>query len=582
MQTPKRFYQPEKLITFLLLVATFFSFFSIVKNFKTPAKSVSIYKDLSLCAQYGRFDIDLATATTPVAPLLETKWQTPMRITASEKAKVFFNQGLFLLYGFNHAEAERAFKEAIRLDNNCAMCYWGASLALGPNINVPMPETQIQDAYLFSRMAVEKSKNASPKEQALIQALTKRYIENPPADRTELDKAYSEEMRYVASRYREDLDIVTLYAESLMDLMPWNYWEEDQSPKPATREIQSILDYVIEKDESHPGANHYYIHLAEAVHPTLAVPSADRLNQLAYPSGHLVHMPSHIYIRVGRYEDAAIANEHAIQVDEEYIETCKAQGVYPALYYPHNIHFLWFAASMEGQYKKAIGAARKLDKKVPYAMAAQVPLVERFKSIPIFTLVRFGKWKEILKEPKPDDHFVYSQTMWHFARGMAYANKGKIKKAKKELAMVKKGRENEALQAVDSPMFPTIGISEVADHLLSGEIAGAGKKGNLDEKIDYIRQAVTAQDNLIYMEPPFFYYPVRQSLGTVLLEAGQVAEAEQVFTEDLQNFPANGWSLFGLQQCLKKQNKNEEAATIQAQFDTAWERADVELEGAVF
>ncbi len=582
MKTPTLRLQTEKLVGLLVLMTTLFSLFSIFKKSEKPTKPISIYQDLSLCSQYGRFDIDPETATTPVAPLLETKWQTPMHITASEEAKVFFNQGLFLLYGFNHAEAERAFKEAIRLDNNCAMCYWGASLALGPNINIPMPESQIKDAYLYSQKAVEKSAGTSLKEQALIKALTYRYVENPPEDRSELDKAYAEEMRYVASRYREDLDIATLYAESLMDLMPWNYWEEDQSAKPATMEIQSILDYVIEKDESHPGANHYYIHLAEAVHPTLAVPSADRLTKFAYPSGHLVHMPSHIYIRVGRYEDAAIANEAAIQVDENYIETCKAQGVYPALYYPHNIHFLWFAASMEGQYQKAIDAARKLDKKVPYAMAAQVPLIERFKSIPIFTLVRFGKWNEILKEPKPDDHFVYSQTMWYFARGMAYANKGKLKKAKKELAMVKKGRENEALQAVDIPMFPTIGISEIADHLLSGEIAGAGKKGNLQTKIDFIRKAVKAQDNLIYMEPPFFYYPIRQSLGAALLEAGQVEEAEQVFKEDLKNFPANGWSLFGLQQSLKKQNKKEEAEAVEAQFENAWARADVSLERAVF
>lgn len=580
MRNLKFLSQLEKLGGILLLLTTLFSGFSFFNQPEAPPKPFSIYDNgISFCAQYGRFDINPETATEPVAPLLETKWDNQMNITATDKAKVFFNQGLFQLYGFNHAEAERAFKEGIRLDKDCAMCYWGAALALGPNINVPMPENQIKDAYLYSQKAMAKSKGVTPKEQALIKALTYRYQETPPTDRTPLDQAFANEMKYVASRYREDLDIATLYAESLMDLMPWNYWEEDESPKPATREIQTLLDYVIEKDSNHPGANHYYIHLAEAVHPQLAVKSADKLTELAYPSGHLVHMPSHIYIRVGRYNDAAVANETAIEVDEAYIEQCQAQGVYPALYYPHNIHFLWFAAIMEGRSQKAIDAARKLDKKVPYAMAAQVPMIERFKSMPIFTLVKFGKWNEVLKEPKPDNHFVYSQTMWHYARGMAYANKGKLKKARKELDMVQKGQANEALQAVDNPQFPTIGISEIAFNVLSAEIAG--KKKQFTKKVDFLKKAVAAQDALIYMEPPFFYYPVRQSLGAALLEAGQVKEAEAIFRADLTDFPDNGWSLFGLQQSLKKQNKIEEAKTIQNAFQKAWSRADITLKQAV-
>lgn len=580
MRTPKFLFQPEKIGSIFLLMTAFYTFFLLPTPIEEPsAEKLSLYTNLSLCTQYGRFDIDLETATKPVAPLLETKWQNQMNITASAAAQVFFNQGLFNLYGFNHAEAERAFKEGIRLDEDCAMCYWGASLALGPNINVPMPENQIKDAYLYSQKAMEKSTKVSPKEQALIQALSKRYLENPPEDRVPLDQAYSDEMRYVTNRYREDLDIAALYAESLMDLMPWNYWEADQSPKPATREIQNILDYILEKDENHPGANHYYIHLTEAVHPQLAVKSADKLTELAYPSGHLVHMPSHIYIRVGRYNDAAVANEVAIKIDEDYIEKCKAQGVYPALYYPHNIHFLWFSASMEGRYEKALAAARKLDKKVPYAMAAQVPMIERFKSIPIFTLVRFGKWDAILKEPKPDDHFVYSQTMWHFARGLAYTKKGKVRKAKKELEKVQAGRDNEALQAVDNPQFPTIGITEIAFNILSAEIAG--QKGNANKKVAFMEKAVAAQDNLIYMEPPFFYFPARQALGTALLEANQLDKAEAIFKEDLKAFPANGWSLFGLHQSLIKQQKTAEAKEIHQAFKKAWQRSDVKLKSAV-
>jgi len=312
------------------------------------------------------------------------------------------------------------------------------------------------------------------------------------------------------------------------------------------------------------------------VHPQKAVPSADRLTAMAYPSGHLIHMPSYIYIRVGRYNDAAIANEKAIVVDENYIAACKAQGVYAALYYPHNVHFLWFAANMEGRSKVALEAARKLDKKVPYFMTTDVPLLERFKSIPIFTLVRFNKWEEVLKEPRPDAHFIYSQAMWHFSRGMAYAHKGNRKKAKEELALAEKASKKETLIALDDPQFPTIGICEIAVNVLRAEIEG--QNGNYDKKVDYLKKAVIAQDGLIYMEPPFFYYPVRQSLGAALLEAKRAAEAEVVFKEDLTSFPANGWSLKGLQKSLEIQGKKEEADKASVEFTTAWIHADVSLE----
>ena len=542
---------------------------------------ISAYgKANTMCSSSTRFDIDFECALYPVAPLLKTNWTNNMNITASDEAKVFFNQGLFFLYGFNHAEAERAFKEGIRLDNDCAMCYWGAALSLGPNINVPMPESQWKDAFDYSRKALDRIDHVSDKEKALIHALTYRYHEEPIEDRSQLDIDYSNEMKYVSSRYREDLDIATLYAESLMDLMPWDYWQEDDSPKPATREIQTLLDYVLEKDEDHPGANHYYIHLAEAVHPEIAVPHADKLTEMAYPSGHLVHMPSHIYIRVGRYNDASVANVNAMQIDEEYIERCNAQGVYPALYYPHNIHFLWFAASMEGRSKVALDAARKLDKKVPYGMVAQVPLIERFKSISIFTLLRFGMWDEVLNEPKPDPHFKYSQAMWHYARGMALAKTGDSQKAQTELNQLKKLSKDENLIAVDNPQFPTVGISEVAINVLTAELEG--QKEDIDKKIESLHKAVAAQEGLIYMEPPFFYYPVKQSLGAALIEGGLYNEAEKVFRDDLTDFPANGWSLKGLQQSLEKQGNTDEAKKVGKEFEAAWSESDVEIISSIF
>jgi len=580
MKTSKLFSRPEMLVGIVILTIAFVKANISKVNSKEKIETVSPYsKRVSMCAPISRFNVDLECSLTPVAAKFETKWTNQMNITASEEAKAFFNQGLFFLYGFNHAEAERSFKEGIRLDGDCAMCYWGASLALGPNINVPMPESQIKDAYLFSQKALEKSVITSEKEQSLIKALTFRYAETPPADRSELDIAFANEMKYVSSRYREDLDIATIYAESLMDLMPWDYWEEDNSAKPQTREIQTLLDYVLEKDPDHPGANHYYIHLTEATHPELAEVNADKLTEMNYPSGHLIHMPSHIYVRVGRFNDASVVNEKAIEVDEDYIEKNKAQGVYPALYYPHNIHFLWFASNMEGRSKVAIEAAIKTDAKVPYAMVAQVPLIERFKPIPIFTLVRFGKWNEILNEPKPDNQFVYSQTMWHYSRGMAFANTGKMKKAKEELENVVEGSKKEGLIAVDNPQFPTIGISEIAINVLSAEMES--KKGNTTKAVEYLEKAVAAQDALIYMEPPFFYYPVRQSLGAALLEDKRPAEAEEVYREDLRVFPENGWSLKGLHLSLKAQGKADEAAEIGEQFKEAWKNADIDLSTSV-
>ena len=330
----------------------------------------------------------------------------------------------------------------------------------------------------------------------------------------------------MSQRYRDDLDIATLFAESLMDLVPWDYWMEDSSPKPETREAHAVLDYVLEKDPNHAGANHYYIHSVEAVHPALGKPSADRLRELAYPSGHLVHMPSHIYVTQGMYHEAVVANQKAIEVDEEYIERCNAQGFYPALYYPHNLHFLWFASSMQGRSEISIDAARKMVTKVPKEMVIQVPMLQRFYTIPFFALVRFGEWDQILKEPKPDDAFIYVQTIWHYARGMAYAKKGDLKNAKAALEKVTAGADNEAVQSIDAPQFPTIGMSKMAGLILEAELAG--QKKNYEKKVKLIREAVDIQDNFYYMEPPYFYFPIRQALGAALLEANKLEEAEMV------------------------------------------------------
>ena len=580
----------NKLLKVVCLPILFLAFLSMSwtdlfepKPMEEPRELIMDFSNISLCAPIGRYKItmeDIANSKLPLAPKLFPKWQTNLKITSnSTEAKKFFNQGLFYLYAFNHAEADRSFKEAIRLDPDCAMCHWGVALGLGPNINMPMSIDNNEDAYKYSQKALALSAGTSKIEQALIQALTKRYAATPPEDRTGLDSIYADEMRFVSQRFREEIDVATLFVESLMDCMPWDYWLPDGQPRPRTREVLAVLDYIAEKDPNHPGACHYYIHAAEAVHPDLATPSADRLTNLALKAGHLVHMPSHIYIRTGRYNDAAVANQKAMLVDEDYIERCNIQGIYPAAYYPHNIHFLWFAASMEGRSQVSIDAARKLVTKTPKAMVKVAPRIERYFTIPYFALVRFGKWDEVLKEPQPSEDLPYATVMWQYAQGMAYANKGKMKKAKKALKKIEAAITSEAITTLNQPRFPTINLSKMAALVLKGEMAG--KKGKFKEKVKYIKEAVAIQDGLRYSEPPYFYYPIRQSLGAALLAANQPTEAEKVYREDLTKFPSNGWSLFGLHKSLSLQDKLEEAKQVEEDYKRVWSNADVALESSV-
>ena len=538
-----------------------------------------ILQDQSFCAPINKFNFPY-NPLTPMAPKLDVKWDHNYPITcASDEVQHFFNQGLFYMYAFNHAEAERSFKEGIRLDPDCAMCHWGAAMTLGPNINRPMPEAHIEEAYQLSRRALQLSARVSDKERKIIQSLSHRYSRNKDADRDKMNENYAESMRLLSHRYRDDLDLASLFAEALMTTMPWDYWKDNGEAKPKTKEVTAVLDYVLEKDPRHPGANHYYIHAVEALYPDDATHCADQLQQLEYQAGHLVHMPSHIYIRTGRYHEAAISNQRAALVDEKYIEECNIQGFYPALYYPHNLHFLWFAASMEGRSEVSIEAARKLKRKVPESMVSEVSRLQRFYAIPYFALVRFAKWEEILNEPAPDASFVYSKAIWHFAQGMAFANTGAEKKAKTELINLKKAIDSREIIDLDYARFPTLAMCNMAYFLLQGELAGIQNQGA--KKVQLIEKAVVLQDGLIYMEPPFFYFPVRQALGAALLENKQVEEAEKVFMEELEMFPENGWSLFGLYRSLKEQGKEEKATAVYDQFKESWKYADVEIENAV-
>lgn len=502
--------------------------------------------------------------------------------TESPQAQAYFTQGLILTYGFNHAEAISAFEEAARLDPSCAMCYWGKAYALGPNINAPMAPEAVAPAFAALQQAQKLASGASPVEQALIEALAARYVVDPAADRATLDLAFAEAMGKVVAQFPADDDVGAIHAEALMNLTPWNYWTKEGEPTEHTAAILAALEGVLARSPDHPGANHYYIHAVEASQdPGRAIPSAERLATLVPGAGHLVHMPAHTYWRVGRYQDAVEANEHAIHADESYLPDRPAPGFYALGYYPHNIHFLFAAAAMSGQSELAIEAARKLVAEVPEAAYAEVPPLEDFLPMPIMALARFGRWDEVLAEPKPAEQYQYTTGIWHYARGLALVRQGDLAEAAAELEQLEALAAQQGLKDLVLYSFsPAATNLTLAAHTLRGELAGA--RGDVEAQIAELEQAVAIQDGFAYIEPPVWYYPVRQSLGAALLAAGRHAEAEAVFKEDLRQYPANGWSLFGLAASLKAQGKTAKAAEARAAFEEAWHHADVELTAPQF
>jgi tetratricopeptide (TPR) repeat protein len=486
----------------------------------------------------------------------------------------YFDQGLRFVYGFNHAEAIRSFKQAAELDATCAMCYWGIALAYGPHVNAPMDSASGVAAYEAVQKALALKSHASAAERAYIEALAQRYEANPPTERGKLDTAYARAMEQVANSHADDLDAATLYAESLMDLRPWNYWQPDGTPYPGTNEIVRQLKRVLSRNANHPGACHYYIHAVEAVNPEAAVPCAERLAGLMPGEGHMVHMPAHIYIRVGRWNDAVKANQHAIHDDEVFIEGQKPVGVYPLAYYPHNIHFLAFASTMAGRSAQAIAASQTLTSKVNVDAARQVGLLQEMLPYHALTLTTFGKWDEVLAEPLPPADIRFSYAMAQYARGVAQAAKGQWAEAQAALDTVKKINA-ETPEGAEGKTALSIAV-----HALSGEIAT--RRGDLEAGTTHFREAAKIEDGGLYFEPPKWYYPIRHSLGAALLKAGQHAEAEKVYREDLKRFPENGWSLFGLAQALRAQGKTTEAAAADTRFRQAWANTDVTLAASRF
>ncbi|MGK7908659.1 MAG: hypothetical protein AB4040_15735 [Synechococcus sp.] len=533
----------------------------------------------SLIAEDGQRAIAAETAQVPLFEGLETV-SHPIT-TSSELAQQYFNQGLALTFGFNHAEAARSFREAARIDPDCAMCYWGVAYVLGPNINAAMDDDSVPEAYSAIQTALQLADNASDREEAYIQALTYRYSDVVVDDRSDLDTSFAEQMGQVAQQYPDDLDAAVFYAEALMDTTPWNYWDEEGQPREATRKVLDTLESVISRDPNHPGANHLYIHAVEAVHPEWGESAADRLGTLVPGSGHLVHMPSHIYINIGRYRDAATANKAAIAADEDYITQCHAQGIYPVVYMPHNEHFLWASAAMSGQSQLSIEVARNLAAGLDREMMRELGAIQHYSAIPYYALQRFGHYDEILAEPAPESGLKYPTGVWHYVRGMALAAKGQFEEAGQELQSLQALATDPELEDVTIwDLNSTARLLEIASEVLQGEIAS--RQEDLETAIDHLEAAIAIEDRLIYDEPEDWNQPVRQLLGAVLLAADRPQEAEAFYRQDLIDHERNGWSLFGLAQSLEAQGRDAEADLVRDRFDEAWQDADVQLTASRF
>jgi len=494
--------------------------------------------------------------------------------TNNPEAQKFFNQGLAYIYAFNHEEAIRSFKQAAQLDPQMAMAYWGVALALGSNYNVPADGPALAQAYSNLQKAIELAPKASEHDRAYINALSKRYSSDLQVDKNKLAVDYKNAMGELSKNYPDDLDAATLYAESMMNLRPWHLWTLEGKPEEGTLEIVSVLESVLRRNPNHSGANHYYIHAVEAsTNAERALPSAARLGQIAPKAGHLVHMPSHIYIRTGDYYQAAQANIDAIAVDREYIAKSGNNGLYPAMYFNHNIHFLAAASAMNGRYADSIKSARELESNVKPVVKA-MPMLEMFLPYSLVSMTRFGKWDEILKEPKPDPSLKITTAFWHFARGSAYAATKQTANAETELA---------SLRAVDKTMTEEVrlfnnaasDVMKVAEFALEGKIALA--RGDKQAAFDLLNKAVAAEDATNYSEPADWDLPVREVLGGALLANGDYAAAEKVFRAEILRQPRNGRALFGLAESLRKEGKDGAAKSVQVEFEKAWQHADTKL-----
>ena len=514
------------------------------------------------------------------APLIAGLGDHHFKVTTSvPAAQEYFDQGLRLLYGFNHCEAERSFLEAGRRDPTCAMAFWGVAMSLGTNYNVPAAEARNRSAYQAIQTALSLEANTTPIERALINATAARFTNPPPATseaQLAVDTAYSRGMAKAAAEFPKSPDVLTLYAESMMNLRPWDLWTKDGEPQPGTLEIVGTLERAMALDENHPGANHLYIHAVEAsTQPEKAVASADRLRTLMPAAGHLVHMPSHTYIRVGRYADAAETNRKAIAADQAYLKLAAPEGVYKALV-THNYEFLWSALLMEGRKGEALATAKLSATNIDPVLLTLLPGMDSsLVAVPI-TYLRFSDWDAALREPPPPENQPFASAMSHYIRAVAAARLGKISRAERELAQLVKEADALKNEPKGALRFNPDGpILQVAVLAAQGEIALA--RGSFEDGIRLLKKAVVAEDALAYSEPPDWAFPVRHRLAEALLAQDLAMQAEQVYREDLELHPNNGWALHGLASSLRAQGRTDEAERVQRQFETAWARADVTL-----
>jgi tetratricopeptide (TPR) repeat protein len=494
--------------------------------------------------------------------------------TTSDEAQAFFNQGIQLMYGFNHDEAIRSFQAAAEADSQAAMPWWGIAYSHGVNINdVEMGEERSLLAREASDNALERIGSATPSEAALITAVSARYEYPAPADRSGLDLAFADAMEAAYKKFPQDPEVGTIFADSLMNLQPWDYWENDGRPKGRVEEIVAVLEKTMELHPQHPGANHFYIHTVEASQdPDRAVPAADRLRTLVPGAGHLVHMPSHIYIRVGRYAEAVDVNAEAVDADRVYFEKAPEPDMY-ATYFAHNLHFLTYAAMMSGRFEDAMGAARDLENEMPEEpLKAYAGLIDGIMPSNFHTLIRFGKWEEILQEPAYKDYRLVSNAVRFYARSIANSALGRTKEARVEMEAF-----NQAMTVVPEDWFifnnPVNKVLPIAQAMIEGELFW--REGKKDKAFARLRDGIEVEDALIYDEPPGWMLPVRHALGALLMADGRVAEAETVYREDLKRNRNNGWGLIGLQKSLRAQGKNQEAQALDSKIKVAWASADV-------
>lgn len=492
--------------------------------------------------------------------------------TTNPEAQAYFDQGIALTWAFNHAEAVRSFRHAQALDPDCAMCFWGEAFALGPNINDAMRPEAIAPAYAAVKAAQALSGNATDKERDLIAALAKRYAPEANADRAALNQAWADAMRVVASKYPKDVDVQVLFADALMNLQPWDYWEADgTTPKGIGGELVATLEAALAIDPDHPAADHLYIHAMEAsAHPELAEPYADRLRNAVPAAGHLVHMPAHIYVRVGRYMDALAVNRDAIAADEKLLAQIgdQASPLYRYGYYPHNVHFLMISAQLAGSKQDAIAAAEKLDDITSDEVSAELAWVQAIKTAPYTAHAQFSDAKTILALPDPGDRFPLVKGYWHYARGVAHARAGDYAASAAEAAAVEKLIETADFADLEAQYLPARDLLGIARHVIDARIEQA--QGDFGAAEASLRTAVALQDSLPYMEPPYWYYPVRQTLGAVLMQQGKPDAAAVVFREALAQQPRNGWALWGLLRAEEAAGINEARATTAAAFEKAW------------